>query len=180
VVVGNGLAACAGSRARRQCVLRPAHGGRVKLKPSGSFRGGQRWCGCKESENDSPRDPVHVRWWSTEVRWGRACFSGEAMPWLTLGKASPPLGEAIQGLGRGVGRREGLATVAVLGQGWRAEESSPELEFLLGSCGEVKSGLLRTRGTYRRPRVWLGAGMGDMRRPCAARAQGAASARPSA
>jgi hypothetical protein len=70
--------------------------------------------------------------------------------------------------------------VAVLGQGWRAEESSPELEFLLGSCGEVKSGLLRTRGTYRRPRVWLGAGMGDMRRPCAARAQGAASARPSA
>jgi hypothetical protein len=34
------------------------------------------------------------------------------MPQLNLGKASPPLGEAVQGLGRGWGHREGLATAA--------------------------------------------------------------------
>jgi hypothetical protein len=34
------------------------------------------------------------------------------MPRLKLGKASPPLGEAVQGLGRGWGRWEALATAA--------------------------------------------------------------------
>jgi hypothetical protein len=44
-----------------------------------------------------------VRWRSAEVRRCRARFSGEAMPRLKLGKASQPLGEAVQGLGRGWG-----------------------------------------------------------------------------
>jgi hypothetical protein len=60
--------------------------------------------------------------------------------------------------------------VAVLGQGWRAEESSPELEFLLGACDEVMCGLLRTRGTYRHPRARPGTGAGDRHRPCTTRA----------
>jgi hypothetical protein len=38
-----------------------------------------------------------------EVQRGRARFSGEAMSRLDLGKASQPLGEAVQGLGRGWG-----------------------------------------------------------------------------
>jgi hypothetical protein len=37
VVTRGGLAACAGVRAHRRCVLRHAHGGRVKSKCSGSF-----------------------------------------------------------------------------------------------------------------------------------------------
>jgi hypothetical protein len=68
VVVGDGLAVCVSDRARRRRVLWPAHGGRVKLKRSGSFRGGQRWCGYKESGKNSPSDPVHTRWRSAEVR----------------------------------------------------------------------------------------------------------------
>jgi hypothetical protein len=43
----------------------------------------------------------------------------------------------------------------------------------------VKGRPLRTRGTYRRPRAWLGVGAGDRSRTCAARAQRAASVRPS-
>jgi hypothetical protein len=40
----------------------------------------------------------------------------------------------------------------------------------------VRGELLRTSGTYRCPRAWMGAGAGDRSRPCAARAQRAASA----
>jgi hypothetical protein len=69
--------------------------------------------------------------------------------------------------------------VVVLGQGWWAVENSPELEFLLGACGEVKSGLLRTRGTYRCPWAWLTAGAGTGAEH-ARRAQRAPSARPNA
>jgi hypothetical protein len=44
-----------------------------------------------------------------KVQRGCACFSGEAMSRLKLGKASQPLREAVQGLGRGWGstRRAG-------------------------------------------------------------------------
>jgi hypothetical protein len=35
----------------------------------------------------------------------------------------------------------------------------------------VRGGLLRTRGTYRCPRAWLGAGAGGRSRPCKARAE---------
>jgi hypothetical protein len=38
--------------------------------------------------------------------------------------------------------------MAVLGQGWQAVESSPELEFLLGACDKVKSRLLHTRDRH--------------------------------
>jgi hypothetical protein len=49
----------------------------------------------EELENGSPDSSVHARWRVTEVRRGRFCFSGEAMPWLKLGEASQALGEAI-------------------------------------------------------------------------------------
>jgi hypothetical protein len=42
-------------------------------------------------------------------------------------------GKPSRGYGETGGRREGLATVAVLGQGWQEVESLPELEFLLGA-----------------------------------------------
>jgi hypothetical protein len=60
----------------------------------------------KELKNGSPGSPVYVRWWAAEVRRGCARFSGEAMSRLKLGKASQPLGEAVQGLGRGWGSME--------------------------------------------------------------------------
>jgi hypothetical protein len=44
-----------------------------------------------------------VRWRVAKVRRGCARFSSEAMSRLKLGKASHPLGEAVQGLGRGWG-----------------------------------------------------------------------------
>jgi hypothetical protein len=61
-----------------------------------------------------------------------------------------------------------------LGRWWRAEQSSPELDFYLGAWGGVKSRPLCTRGTYRLPRAWLGAGARDRSRPCVARTQRAA------
>jgi hypothetical protein len=80
------------------------------------------------------------------------------MPQLQLGKASPPLEEAVQGLGRGCGS-SGRA-----GHCGRARERMAGGGELTGArvfaraCDEVKSGLLRTRGTYRRPQAWLRAG----------------------
>jgi hypothetical protein len=63
-----GLAACAGGRARRRRVLRPAHGGRVQSNHTGSFTGGQ-WCYMhKESKSGSPCSPVYVRRRLDEVR----------------------------------------------------------------------------------------------------------------
>jgi hypothetical protein len=76
VVTRGGPAACAGGRARRRCVLWPAHGGRVKSKCSGSFTGSQ-WChGCKEFVNGSPCSSVHAWRRSAGVwRWrsGASC-----------------------------------------------------------------------------------------------------------
>jgi hypothetical protein len=96
------------------------------------------------------------------------------MPRLKLGKASPPLGEAVQGLGRGRGS-SGRA-----GHGDRARVGMSGGGELIGAgvfaraCGGVKSGLLRTRGTYRRPRAWLGAGGGT----CTDRARRARRGQP--
>ena len=94
------------------------------------------------------------------------------MPRLNLGKASPLLWEAVQGLGQGWG------SLGRAGHGGRARAGMAGGGELAGAgvfaraCGEVKSRLLRTRGTYRRPRAWLGAGTG--------RTQRAASAWPNA
>jgi hypothetical protein len=57
----------------------------------------------EEFENGSPDCSVHARLRATEVRRGRFCFSGEAMPRLKLGKALLLHGEAVQWLGRGLG-----------------------------------------------------------------------------
>jgi hypothetical protein len=44
MVVGDGLAACAGGRARRQCVLRPAHGdSQIKLLGELQGRSAMMW-----------------------------------------------------------------------------------------------------------------------------------------
>jgi hypothetical protein len=37
-MIGGGLAACAGDRARQRCMLRPAYGGRVKSSARGASR----------------------------------------------------------------------------------------------------------------------------------------------
>jgi hypothetical protein len=58
VMGGMGLAACAGGRARRQRVLRPAHDSIVQLNGSGSFTGGQVCCRHEESTNGLPCSSV--------------------------------------------------------------------------------------------------------------------------
>jgi hypothetical protein len=69
----------------------------------------------------------------TEVRPGRFCFSGEAMPRLKLGKALPLHGKAVQGLGRGLGS-SGRAGHG--GRAWAVMTGGGELAgvgvFLLG------------------------------------------------
>jgi hypothetical protein len=105
------------------------------------------------------RSPVRSR---SLLQWGKA--SAQAWENFIASQGSRPRARARLGV---VGK--GWPRAAVLGQGWRAVESSPELEFLLGAWGKVKGGLLRTRSTYRRPRAWLGAGAGDRR---GARAEG--------
>jgi hypothetical protein len=73
------------------------------LNGSESFTRGQGRHRREKFENGSPDSSVHKRWWVIEVRRGRFCFSGEAMPRLKLGKALPLHGEAVKGLGRGLG-----------------------------------------------------------------------------
>jgi hypothetical protein len=68
VVAGVGLAACAGGRARRRRVLRPAHGGRAQSNRSRSFTGGQRCYRRKESNSGSPCSLVYVRQLSDDVQ----------------------------------------------------------------------------------------------------------------
>jgi hypothetical protein len=57
----------------------------------------------------------------------RQCHSSNS------GKLHRLSGKPSRGKGEARGHREGLATVAVLGQGWRAVESSLELDFFLGA-----------------------------------------------
>jgi hypothetical protein len=102
VVVGVGRSTRAGGGARRRRGLRPIQGCIVKLNGSESFNRGQGRHRCEELENGSPDSSVHERWRVTEVRRGRFCFSGEAVPRLKLGKALLLHGEAVQGLGRGL------------------------------------------------------------------------------
>jgi hypothetical protein len=100
-MVGVGRSTRAGGRARRRRGLRPNQGGRVQMKWSENFTGGQGRHRREELENGSPDSSVHARWRVTEVRRGRFYFSGETMPRLKLAEASQALGEAIQGLGGG-------------------------------------------------------------------------------
>ena len=55
-----GLAACAGGRARRRRVLRPAHGGIVQLNGTGSFTRGQGCRRHKEPTNGLPCGSIYV------------------------------------------------------------------------------------------------------------------------
>jgi hypothetical protein len=103
VVVGVGRSTRAGRGAHRRRGLWPNQGGTVQLNGSESFTRGQGRHRREEFENGSPDSSVHALWWVTEVRRGRFYSSGEAMPRLKLGKASPLHGEVVQGLRRGLG-----------------------------------------------------------------------------
>jgi hypothetical protein len=97
VVNGGGLAACAGGRTRRLCVLRPAHGGRAQSKCSGSFTGSQ-WCrGCNEFENGSSCSSVHVRRRSAGVQRWQSGVSGKVVFSLRAQEALRGSREASRG-----------------------------------------------------------------------------------
>jgi hypothetical protein len=99
VVTGVGLAAYAGGRARRRRMLRPAHGGRAQSKWSGSFTGGQRCRGCKESKSGSPCSSVYARRLSDEVRRWQSGTSGEMVFGLRAREVLWGSGEARLGVG---------------------------------------------------------------------------------
>jgi hypothetical protein len=106
VVTGGGLATCAGGRARRRCVLRPAHGARLKSKCLGSFTGSQ-WClGCKEFGNDSPCSSVHAQRRSAGVQRWRSSATGEVEFGLRAREALQGYREASHGAGSGGGGPE--------------------------------------------------------------------------
>jgi hypothetical protein len=86
VVAGIGLAACAGGRARRWRVLRPAHDCIVQLNGTGSFIGGQGCRRHKESTNGLPCSSVYVRRRPVEVRRRQSGVSGEVVSGLRLGE----------------------------------------------------------------------------------------------
>jgi hypothetical protein len=98
MVVGVGLAACAGGRARWRRVLRPAHGGRAQSKRSGSFTEGQWCCRRKESKGGLPCSSVYVRRPLGEVRRRKSDTSGEVVFGLRARGASRSSGEASRGL----------------------------------------------------------------------------------
>jgi hypothetical protein len=80
------LAACAGGRAHRRRVLRPAHGDIVQLNGTGSFTGGQGCCRREESTNGLPGSSVYVRRRPVEVRRCRSGVSSEVVSGLWLGE----------------------------------------------------------------------------------------------
>jgi hypothetical protein len=106
VMAGVGLAVCACGRARRQRVLRPAHGGRVQSNRSGSFTGGQWCCRCQESKCGSPCSLIYVRRRLDEVRRCQSGTSGGVMFGLIARGASLSSGEASRGIGRDGGGLE--------------------------------------------------------------------------
>jgi hypothetical protein len=101
VMAGTGLAACAGGRGRRRCVLRPAHDGVVQLNGTGSFTGGQGCRRHKESTNGLPCSSVYVRRRPVEVRRHQSGVSGEVVFGLRARGASLSSGEASQEVKRG-------------------------------------------------------------------------------
>jgi hypothetical protein len=103
VVVGVGLAVCAGGRAHRRRVLRPAHSGRAQSNRSGSFTGGQRCCRHKESKSGSPCSSVYVHRRSDKVRRCQSDTSGDVVLGLRARGASLSSEEASRGIRRGGG-----------------------------------------------------------------------------
>jgi hypothetical protein len=101
-----GLAACAGGRARRWRVLRPAHGGRVQSNLMGRFTGGQGCYRRKESTSGLPCSPVYVRWRPVEVRRRQPGASSEVVFGLRARGASRSSGEASRGVRRDGGELE--------------------------------------------------------------------------
>jgi hypothetical protein len=131
-MVGVGLAACAGGRARKWRVLRPAHGGRAQSNRSGSSTGGQ-WCNRhKESKDASPCSSIHVRRWSDEVQRRQSGTSGDVVFGLRARGASLSSEEASRGIGRGGGGLEWPVHGGLGSSGrWHAmrRENSGELAF---------------------------------------------------
>jgi hypothetical protein len=161
VVTGGGLAACAGGRARRRCVFRPAHGGRVKSKCSGSFTGSQ-WCrGCKEFGNASPCSSVHARRRSTGVQRWRSGASGEVAFGLRARKALRGSREASRGAGSGGG---GPKWPVHGGRAWAADGAScsGKTPANSGSGGAegVRGSTVTTLGCFIGTGVGEGAGSG--------------------
>jgi hypothetical protein len=105
-MAGVGRSSRAGGVAHRRRVIQPNHGGIAQSSELGSFTGSQGGCRCKEFVNGSRGSPVYMQWRAAEVRRGRARCSGGAGSRLKFGKASGPLGEPVQGLGRGWGSTE--------------------------------------------------------------------------
>jgi hypothetical protein len=106
VVIGGGLATCAGGQAHRRSVLWPPHSGRAQSKCSGSFMGSQ-WCrGYKEFENGSPCSSVHVRRRSAGVRRWQSGVSGEVALDLRAREALRGSREASRGARFGGGGPE--------------------------------------------------------------------------
>jgi hypothetical protein len=124
MVVRVGRSACASGGARRRRGIRPAHGAIIQSNGLGSFTRDQGRYAREEFENGSPDCSVYARPRATEVRRGRSRVSSEVLPGLRTWKASRATGEA--------NRVTGAAWKwPRLGRSWRAEESPPELEFLL-------------------------------------------------
>jgi hypothetical protein len=139
-MVAVGRTSRAGGGAHRQRVIRPNHDGIVQSSELGSFTRSQGGCRCKEFANGSPSRPVYVRWRATEVRRGRARCSGGAGSRLKPEKASRPLGEVVQGLGRGwVSMEEagydGRSRAVVAGGGACLSRRTPVTIGLGGSLG---------------------------------------------
>jgi hypothetical protein len=133
-MAGVGRSLRAGGGAHRRLVIRPNHDGIAQSSELGSFTRSQGCCRRKELVNGSPGSPIYVGWRAAEVWRGCARCSGEVGSWLKLGKASQPLGEAFQGLGRGWGSTEdaGRARAMVAGG---AACLSPRTPVTTGSGG---------------------------------------------
>ena len=178
---GIGLAACAGSRARRRCLLRPAHDGRIQLNSTGSFTGGQGCCRHKELTNGLPCSSVDVRQRPVEVRRRQSGVSGEVVFGLWARGASLSSEEASRGVRRGGGGLEwpvysgwgsggrwhavprANAGELVLGQGWSARGHTVEAGVGFIAAG-VGAGLTRRGacGVERRGMLWRCQGTSNM------------------
>jgi hypothetical protein len=107
--------------------------------------------------------PVHVLRRVHELRRARLHYSGGAGPWLKLGQASRPLGEAIRGLGLSGGGRGwfdhgGRPRAALAGRGEVAGAAGELEKVRRGAEGVTGKAAVHEGGLYSHSRARHGRG----------------------
>jgi hypothetical protein len=176
VMVGAGLASCAGGRARRRRGFCPKHGDRVQSNCAVSFTKCHGRCGREWLNNGSPIRLGNARRRGKQLRWGWIGVSVEVAFGLLLRGALLGSSEASRGSGSSGGGREwsghgGRARASLQAAACSAHGRSPTAKF--GRAVRECRGVRPRRGQlYRCSWAWHGRGHGGRSTARGARCRG--------